>query len=112
RILLQVVAQHLNFSAAERPLRPDDAEGRRLSGAVGAEDDEARAVRDLEVDPAEDIAVAKALSDLLETDRLGKSPVALGTCPPPLLRFRRLHGSRPGSRPDSLRRFFARASRR
>ena len=66
--LLRIDAEHLDGAAVARAVALEDLDGRRLAGAVRAEQAEHLARLDREVDPAERFVVAVALAEARDRD--------------------------------------------
>ena len=56
---LRVLAEHAHVAAVARPVALEDLDGRRLAGAVRAEEREHLAGLDGEREPVEDLAAAR-----------------------------------------------------
>ena len=65
----ELAAEQFDLAAGRAQQRREDPQQRRLAGAVGAEDDERLAARDLEVDPGERGAVAVDAAQADQPDR-------------------------------------------
>ena len=69
----RVEAEHLDLARVAAPVALEDLDGRRLAGAVRAEQPEHLAGGDLEVDPAHGLDAAVRLPQAADRDRCGRS---------------------------------------
>src|SRR5581483_1532743 len=70
---LRILAEHLHVAAVARAVALEDLDGRRLAGAVRAEQAEHLAGTDLEVDPAHRLVLAVALAQTAHAHCCGHS---------------------------------------
>ena len=81
RVRPQVGTADLDLAGVRREERRQDLDGRRLAGAVGTQQGEHRARRDLDVDPVEDEELAVRLAETGDLDGR-RLPLAVMTAPP------------------------------
>ena len=72
--VVRVVAQHLDVPAVALAVALEDLHGRRLAGAVGAEQGDALADLDVEVEAVDGRQVAVVLGEAADADRAGHAP--------------------------------------